>query len=92
LRVRALAVKRSHKGAILAVNPRGKSGINPSLGTPANGFDKGNPVNPRDVMFVGMVVETGHVKQGLLSHGGCSNGETGLLHVVVSGNVVDMVG
>jgi len=52
----------SHECAVLAVAPVSvpsavqfgdKGGIEPTLATPANGFDQGNPVNPRDVVLVG---------------------------------------
>ena len=49
-----------------------KGGIEPTLATPANGFEKGNPVNPRDVVLVGNAIEMRHVKQRLLLHGACS--------------------
>jgi len=69
---------RSHECAVLAVAPVSvpsaaqfgdKGGIEPTLAPPANGFNQGNPVNPRDVVLVGKMIEPRHVKQRLLLHG-----------------------
>jgi len=68
----------SHERAVLAVAPVSvpsaaqfgdKGGIEPTLAAPTNAFDKGNPVNPRDIVLVRNAIEKGHVEKGLLLHG-----------------------
>jgi hypothetical protein len=67
-----LDAKRFHQGSVFRLHLARQLRVNPTLAPPANGFNQGNPVNPRDIVLVGKVIETRHVKQGLLLHCCCS--------------------
>jgi len=52
-----------HEGSVFRLHLVRQFRVNPTLAPPTNGFNQGNPVNPRHVVLVGKAVEPAHIKQ-----------------------------